>query len=83
MAFGLVVRSDIRNCHSLDLDNLAEIGNHSPGAAGRCRIEKGLGSCMGRYCTADFGRRSSRVIHRNTHWMQFGEFVTKSMNGMV
>ena len=37
------------------------------GVAGRCRIERGLGTCMGRYCTADFDRRSSRVIHLNTH----------------
>ena len=35
------------------------------GVAGRCRIEKGPGSCMGRYCKAGFDRRSSSVIHLN------------------
>jgi hypothetical protein len=35
------------------------------GVAGRCRIEKGPGTCTGRYCKADFDRRSSSVIHLN------------------
>ena len=39
----------------------------SLGVAGRYRIEKGPGNCMGRYRRAGFDRRSSRVIHRNTH----------------
>ena len=53
------------------------------GVAGRCRIEKGLGRCTGRYCTADFDRRSSSIIHLNTHETQLGLLVTKSMKGMV
>ena len=53
------------------------------GVAGRCRIEKGPGKCTGRYCKADFDRRSSRVIHLNTHETQLGLLVTKSMNGIV
>src|SRR5439155_16412952 len=52
------------------------------GVAGRCRIEKGPGRRTGRYCKADFGRRSSRVIHLNTHEMQLGLLVTKSMKGI-
>ena len=53
------------------------------GVAGRCRIEKGLGRRTGRYCKADFGRRSSSVIHLNTHETQLGLLVTKSMKGIV
>ena len=42
------------------------------GVAGRCRIEKALGSCTGRYCKADFDRRSSTVIHLNNSLLAIG-----------
>ena len=63
---------------SLEIRSLCTLG-----VAGRCRIEKGLGTCTGRYCKADFDRRSSRVIHLNTHETQLGLLVTKSMKGIV
>jgi hypothetical protein len=55
------------------------------GVAGRCRIEKGLGTCMGRYCTADFDRRSSIAIIHSSHELQTGAplLVRKSMKGIV
>ena len=67
---GLAAGSDMPNCHSLGFDSFLGIRKCSLGVAGSCRIEKGLGSCMGRYCTVDFGRRSSRVIHRNNSFKE-------------
>ena len=73
----------IENCRSLEGSLVVTRILSSLGVAGRCRIEKGPGNCMGRYRRAGFDRRSSRVIHRNTQFTQFGAFVWKSMKGIV
>ncbi len=65
VAVRMLVVADTGSCRSPGPGSCPESRSRILEVAGRCRIEKDLGSCTGHYRTAGFDRRSSRVIHRN------------------